>query len=70
MSVSLKEILEAEGYDFEDLEDLEKVQDLLYEAEDLLEEVNDQIDYLENRNVEAEEREALDDLRLMEMLGK
>ena len=70
MSVSLKEILEAEGYDFEDLDDLEKVQNLLYEAEDLLEEVTDQIDYLENRDVEAEEREALDDYRLMEMLGK
>ena len=56
MSVSLKEVLEGAGYDFEDLEDLDRVKGLLYEADDLLEEVNDHIDYLENRN-EKEERE-------------
>lgn len=58
MSVSLKEVLEGAGYDFEDLEDLDRVKDLLCEADDLLEEVNDQIDYLENRNEEEEKREA------------
>lgn len=58
MSVSLKEVLEGAGYDFEDPEDLDRVKGLLYEADDLLEEVNDQIDYLENRNEEEEREEA------------
>ena len=58
MSISLTEILKGAGYDLEDLDDLYKVQSLLYEAEDLAEEINDKIDYLENRDVEAEAEEA------------
>ena len=70
MSISLTEVLESAGYDLEDLDDLYKVQSLLYEAEDLLEEVNDKIDYLENRDPEAEAEEARTDLAIMEALGK
>lgn len=70
MSVSLKEIIEGAGYDLDDLDDLKRVQNLLYEAEDLLEEINDQIDYLENRNPDQEREEALADYAIMEALGK
>lgn len=70
MSISLNEIIEGAGYDLEDLDDLYKVQSILYEAEDLLEEVNDKIDYLENRNPEAEAEEAKADYAIMEALGK
>ena len=70
MSVSLTEILEGAGYDLDDLDDLYKVQNILYEAEDLLEEINDKIDYLENRDPEAEAEEARVDYAIMEALGK
>lgn len=70
MSVSLTEILEGAGYDLEDLDDLYRVQNLLYEAEDLAEEINDKIDYLENRDPEAEAEEARADYAIMEALGK
>ena len=70
MSVSLTEILEGAGYDLDDLDDLYKVQSLLYEAEDLAEEVNDKIDYLENRDPEAEAEEARADYEIMRSLGK
>ena len=70
MSVSLTEILEGAGYDLDDLDDLYEVQSLLYEAEDLAEEVNDKIDYLENRDPEAEAEEARADYEIMRSLGK
>ena len=70
MSVSLTEVLEGAGYDLDDLDDLYKVQNLLYEAEDLLEEINDKIDYLETRDPEAEAEEARTDYAIMEALGK
>ena len=58
MSISLKELFEASGYDFEDYDDLQRVKNLLYEAEDLAEEVDEKIDYIENRNYEEEQAEA------------
>ena len=58
MSISLKELFEASGYDFEDYDDLQRVKNLLYEAEDLAEEVDEKIDYIENRNVDEEQAEA------------
>lgn len=69
MSVSLTEILEGAGYDLDDLDDLYKVQSLLYEAEDLAEEVSDKIDYLENRDPEAEADEAQADYEIMRAQG-
>ena len=62
MSVSLKELLTASGYNLEDYDDLQRVQSLLYEAEDLAEEVAEKIDYIENRNTKEEEAEAEADM--------
>lgn len=70
MSVSLSEIIEGAGYNLEDLDDLKRVQNLLYEAEDLAEEIGEKIDYLENRNPDQEREEALADYAIMEALGK
>ena len=58
MSVTLKEVFEGAGYDFNDYDDLQRVKDLLNEADDLGEEVDDAIDYIENRNIEEEKAEA------------
>lgn len=58
MSISLKELFEASGYDFNDYDDLQRVKSMLYEADDLLEEVDGEIEDIENRNVEEEQAEA------------
>ena len=58
MSVTLKEVFEGAGYDFDDYDDLQRVKQLLYEADDLFEEVDDTIDYIENRNTDEEKAEA------------
>ena len=58
MSISLKEMFEGAGYDFDDYDDLQRVKDLLYEADDLAEEVDNVIDYIENRNYDEEKAEA------------
>lgn len=70
MSVSLKEILESAGYDFNDLEDLHKMQGILEDAEDLLEEIESKIDWQECRDVETERRETLEDYAIMQARGK
>lgn len=70
MSVSLKEILENAGYDFNDLEDLHKMQGILEDAEDLLEEIESEIDWQECRDVETERRETLEDYAIMQARGK
>lgn len=49
MSVSLREVLEGAGYDFTDIDDLVRISNLLGEAYDLREEVEDQIDQIEAR---------------------
>ena len=61
MSITLKEILENAGYNMEDLEDLKRVQNILYDAEDLLEEVNDRIYDIENTNPDEEREHILAD---------
>ena len=70
MSVSLKEILESAGYDFNDLEDLHKMQGILEDAEDLLEEIESEIDWQECRDIETERRETLEDYAIMQARGK
>ena len=58
MSVTLQEVFEGAGYDFENLEDLKRVRGLLYEAEDLTEEVDEKIDRIENWREEKAEFDA------------
>lgn len=48
MSISLEEVFEGAGFDFDDLEDLKKIQSILYEADDLRESVEDKIEDLED----------------------
>ena len=47
MSISLKEVIEGAGYNFNDTDDLYKIQSMLTEAEELAEEVEDQLDQRE-----------------------
>lgn len=61
MSISLREILESAGYDMEDLEDLKRVQNILYDAEDLQEEISDKIYDIENTNQDEEREHILAD---------
>lgn len=49
MSVSLREMFEGAGYDFSDRDDLIRVSNMLGEAEDLRDEVEDQIDQIDAR---------------------
>ena len=49
MSVSLREMFEGAGYDFNDRGDLIRVSNMLGEAEDLRDEVEDQIDQMDAR---------------------
>ena len=56
MSVSLKEVFEEASYDFDDKDDLYRVVDMLTEADDLAEEVDERIDDI-IKEEEAEEYE-------------
>ena len=61
MSISLKEIFTSCGYDMEDLEDLKRVQNILYDAEDLQEEIDAKIYDIENINQDEEREHILAD---------
>lgn len=55
MGVTLRDIFEGEGYDFEDKDDLYNILSLLDETEILYAEVSDKIEELENAEQDGEE---------------